>query len=92
MQNPKSKQSLKAPLGRRIFNIFVYLFALAGFGIIAAWAVFKLGLTNNKGGVDENYRYLLSVSEMSLHVVPSEPATFVVPARNAVIIKLNRKD
>lgn len=64
MQNPKSKQSLKAPLGRRIFNIFVYLFALAGFGIIAAWAVFKLGLTNNKGGVDENYRYLLSVSEM----------------------------
>ena len=64
MQNPKSKQSLKAPWGRRIFNIFVYLFALAGFGIIAAWAVFKLGLTNNKGGVDENYRYLLSVSEM----------------------------
>lgn len=64
MQNPKSKQSLKVPLGRRIFNIFVYLFALAGFGIIAAWAVFKLGLTNNKGGVDENYRYLLSVSEM----------------------------
>ena len=35
---------------------------------------------------------LLSGSEMSLHVVPSEPATFVVPARNAVIIKLNRKD
>ena len=34
---------------------------------------------------------LLSGSEMSLHVVPSEPATFVVPARNAVIIKLNRK-
>lgn len=31
---------------------------------------------------------LLSGSEMSLHVVPSEPATFVVPARNAVIIKL----
>ncbi|MBQ2075122.1 MAG: alpha-amylase [Muribaculaceae bacterium] len=35
---------------------------------------------------------LLSGSEMSLNVVPSEPATFVVPARNAVIIKLNRKD
>ena len=35
---------------------------------------------------------LLSGSDMSLHVVPSEPATFVVPARNAVIIKLNRKD
>ena len=35
---------------------------------------------------------LLSGSDMSLHVVPSEPATFVVPARNAVIIKLDRKD
>ena len=35
---------------------------------------------------------LLSGSEMSLNVVPSEPATFVVPARNAVIIKLDRKD
>ena len=31
---------------------------------------------------------LLSGSEMSLNVVPSEPATFVVSARNAVIIKL----
>ena len=64
MQNPKSKQTVKAPLGRRIFNVFVYLFALAGFGIIAAWAVFQLGLTKNKGAVDSNYRYLMSVSEM----------------------------
>ena len=64
MQNPKSKQTVKAPLGRRIFNIAVYAFAVAGFGIIAAWAIFKLGLTNNKGAVDKNYRYLMSVSEM----------------------------
>lgn len=64
MQNPKSKQTVKAPLGRRIFNIFVYIFAIAGFGIISAWAIFKLGLTNNKGAVDSNYRYLMSVSEM----------------------------
>ena len=40
------------------------MFAAAGFAIIAAWAIFKLGLTNNKGAVDNNYRYLMSVSEM----------------------------
>lgn len=64
MQNPKAKQPVKPSVGRRIFNIFVYLFAAAGFGIIAAWGIFKLGLTNNKGAVDNNYRYLMSVSEL----------------------------
>jgi len=64
MQNPRAKQTVKTPLGRRIFNIVVYLFALAGFVIIMAWVVFKLGLTNNKGAVDNNYRYLMSVSEL----------------------------
>lgn len=64
MQNPKAKQTVKPSIGRRIFNLFVYLFALAGFGIIAAWGIFKLGLTNNKGAVDSNYRYLMSVSEL----------------------------
>lgn len=64
MQNPKAKQTVKAPLWKRVFNIVVYLFAIAGFGIIAAWGIFKLGLTNNKGAVDNNYRYLMSVSEM----------------------------
>lgn len=39
-------------------------FAAAGAAIIGAWGVYKLGLTNNRGAVDENYRYLLSVSEM----------------------------
>lgn len=64
MQNPKAKQTVKPSIGRRIFNVFVYLFALAGFGIIAAWGIFKLGLTNNNGAVDNNYRYLMSVSEL----------------------------
>lgn len=64
MQNPLAKQLVKAPLGRRIYNCVLYAFALAGFGIIAAWLIFKLGLTNNKGAVDENYRYLMSVSEL----------------------------
>ena len=80
MQNPKSKQAIKAPLWRRIFNVAVYAFALAGFGIIAAWAVFKLGLTNNKGSVDENYRYLMSVSELE----QLEDADLTPQQRNAL--------
>ncbi|MBO6118255.1 MAG: hypothetical protein J6P44_06925 [Bacteroidales bacterium] len=46
-----------------ITNIFVYGFALFGFGVFGAWAVYELGLTNNRGLVDKNNRYLASVSE-----------------------------
>lgn len=48
-----------------LYNIALYGFALAGFGIIGAWAFYQLGGTRNKGAVDENYRYLMSVSEMN---------------------------
>ena len=58
-----SEQSPKG-VGRKIFNLVVYAFALAGFGIIGAWAFYQLGFTKNKGAVDENYRYLMSVGEM----------------------------
>ena len=51
-------------VGRKIFDIVVGLFALAGFMIIGAWAVYQLGLTNNRGAVDSNSRYMLSVDEM----------------------------
>ena len=34
------------------------LFALAGFGIIGAWAAYELGFANNRGGIDQNNRYL----------------------------------
>ncbi|MCR4829407.1 MAG: hypothetical protein K5864_08095 [Bacteroidales bacterium] len=64
MQNPKAKRNLRRSVPRRIFNVVVYLFAIAGFGIIGAWGIYKLGLTNNKGAVDKNYRYLMSVEEM----------------------------
>ena len=49
---------------RKIFDILLLLFAAAGAAIIGAWGVYQLGLTNNKGSVDPNYRYLMSVSEM----------------------------
>lgn len=47
-----------------LFHLVVYTFALAGFGIIGAWAFYQLGGTKNKGGVDENRRYLMSAKEM----------------------------
>ncbi len=42
----------------KIYQIFVHLFALAGCAILGAWAVYQLGFTKNRGGVDENNRYL----------------------------------
>ena len=50
--------------GRKAFDIIVGLFALAGFAIIGAWAFYQLGFTKNRGAVDKNYRYMLSVDEM----------------------------
>lgn len=50
--------------GRKLFDIIVGLFALAGMAIIGAWGIYKLGLTNDRGTIDRNHRYMLSVSEM----------------------------
>lgn len=47
----------------KFFLIFVFLFALAGAGMLGAYGLYQLGITNNKGGVDENNRYLASYSE-----------------------------
>ena len=52
------------PWWRKTLNIVELLFALAGLGIIGAWGIFQLGLTNNAGAIDENYRSLMSVSEI----------------------------
>jgi len=52
------------PIGRKIMDILLVLFALAGFAIIGAWGLYQLGITNNRGAVDKNYRYLMSVGEM----------------------------
>ena len=49
---------------RKTLDIVVWLFALAGFAIIGAWAVYQLGFTNNRGAEDRNSRYMLSVDEM----------------------------
>lgn len=52
------------PLWRKICDILLVLFALAGAAIIGAWGLYQLGVTNNRGAVDKNYRSLMSVSEL----------------------------
>ena len=52
------------PLWRKICDILLVLFALAGAAIIGAWGLYQTGITNNRGAVDKNYRYLMSVSEI----------------------------
>ena len=52
------------PWWRKTFDILLLLFAAAGFAIIGAWAFYQLGGTKNKGTIDKNYRYLMSVSEI----------------------------
>lgn len=49
----------------RIFVVLLFLFAGAGAAIIGAWGVYKLGLTNNKGAVDDNNRYLADYKQCS---------------------------
>ena len=52
-------KSWKRLKGRTKFYLIVlHLFALVGAGILGAWAFFELGFTNNKGGADQNNRYL----------------------------------
>ncbi|MBQ0015938.1 MAG: hypothetical protein KBT04_03015 [Bacteroidales bacterium] len=48
----------------KIYDVLLRLFALAGVAIVGAWGIFQLGLTNNNGSVDRNYRYLISVDQM----------------------------
>jgi len=52
------------PLWRKAVDLLLVLFALAGAAIIGAWGLYQLGVTNNRGAVDKNYRYLMSVSEI----------------------------
>lgn len=52
------------PWWRKALNIATLLFALAGAAIIGAWGLYQLGVTNNSGAVDKNYRSLLAVSEI----------------------------
>ncbi|MDR1846900.1 MAG: hypothetical protein LBR17_02135 [Bacteroidales bacterium] len=49
---------------RIIWRIILYSFALFGFGVLAGYCIFQMGLTNNKGGIDKNNRYLADISKL----------------------------
>lgn len=60
---PANKESLwqkrkKYNRFSRVYLLLMHLFALFGFAMIAAWGLYKLGITNNAGGIDKNNRYL----------------------------------
>ena len=62
-KKPRKKRTLwkswKRLKGRTKFYLIVlHLFALIGVGILGAWAFYELGFTNDKGGADQNNRYL----------------------------------
>lgn len=48
---------------RIVWRVLLYGFAIFGFGVFGAWAIYELGLTNNRGMVDKNTRYLAQVAE-----------------------------
>ena len=59
----QKKKSLKGAwktlkVRTKIFQILLHLLALAGCAVFGAWAFYELGFTKNKGGVDDNNRYL----------------------------------
>ena len=49
------------PVWRKVCDILLVLFALAGAAILGAWGLYQLGVTNNRGAVDKNYRYMAQV-------------------------------
>ncbi len=52
------------PWWRKVLNVVTLVLALSGAAIIGAWGLYQLGVTNNGGAVDKNYRSLLEVSEI----------------------------
>ncbi|MBR4773183.1 MAG: hypothetical protein IK010_01985 [Bacteroidales bacterium] len=50
------------PWWRKTIDIVLVLFALAGMAIIGAWGLYQLGVTNNKGAIDKNYRYMVDAA------------------------------
>ena len=50
------------PWWRKVIDIVLVLLALAGAAILGAWGLYQLGVTNNKGAVDKNYRYMVDAA------------------------------
>lgn len=74
MEQNKQNRVEKVPFYKRknvriAYLVTVHLFAIAGAAIIGAWAIYKLGFTNNRGAIDRNNRYLAEIATLD---VPSD--------------------
>jgi len=58
---------------RFIWRFFLYGFAFFGFGVLAAYGIYQMGWTKNKGGVDKNNRYLADISQIDPNVARIKP-------------------
>lgn len=59
---------------QKIYQVCVHLLAVAGLAVIAAWAMYQLGVSNNGGHIDRNNRYLANYKSMHLSDTASEQA------------------
>lgn len=78
-RNTHNKNQRIISILKKLKTFVVYGFALAGFGIICAWLIFKLGLTKDEGSTDRNNRYLTRVSSLSKTTL-SDTAYYNQPA------------
>lgn len=65
-KNTSSKPFFKRKGIRITYFVFLHAFAIAGAAIIGAWAIYKLGLTNNRGAIDQNNRYLAEIATIEI--------------------------
>lgn len=66
----KSWKTLK--MRSKFYQVFIHLFACVGLAMVGAWGLYKLGVTNNAGGIDKNNRYLADYSQHATEVDSSE--------------------
>ncbi len=87
MEQNKQNRVEKVPFYKRknvriAYLVTVHLFAIAGAAIIGAWAIYKLGLTNNRGAIDRNNRYLAEIATLD---VPSDSLSIQAADANRMI-------
>lgn len=87
MEQNKQNRIEKVPFYKRknvriAYLVTVHLFAIAGAAIIGAWAIYKLGLTNNRGAIDRNNRYLAEIATLD---VPSDSLSIQAADANRMI-------
>ena len=81
-KNTSSKPFFKRKGIRITYFVFLHAFAIAGAAIIGAWAIYKLGLTNNRGAIDQNNRYLAEIATIE---IPTDSVSISAADANRMI-------